>query len=91
MRDRGWSAQKMTTPVDRQQDQRREQARDVEPVLRFEQAEGEAGAGAGRAGGEFGDDGGDQREAAADPEAGEEIGQRAGIFRRSSVCQRLAP
>ena len=66
--------------------QGREEARDVQPVLRLDQAEGEAGAGAGRAGGELGDDGGDQGEAAGDPEAGEEIGE--GV-RQLQVDERL--
>ena len=78
--------------MQREEHQRREQARDVQPVLRLEQAEGEAGVGAGGAGGELGDDGGDQREAAGDPEAGEEIGQGVRqLAGGSSVCQRLAP
>ena len=76
----------MTTPVQREEHQRREQARDVQPVLRFEQAEGEAGTGAGGAGGELGDDGGDQREPAGDPQAGEEIGERV---RQLQMDQRL--
>ena len=41
---------------------------------------------AGRAGGELGDDGGDQRQAAGDPEAGEEVGQ--GV-RQLEMDQRL--
>ena len=63
-------------PVSREQHQGREEARNVEPVLRFDQAEGKARAGAGRAGGELGDDRGDQRQAAGDAQAGKEIGQR---------------
>ena len=69
-------AKKITMPVDREEHEGGEEARNVEPILRFEQAEGEARAGPGRAGGELGDHGGDQGEAAGDPQAREKIGQR---------------
>ena len=61
---------------ERNQHQRGEHARDVEPEAGFDDAKGEARALRRRAGGEFGDDRADQREAAADPQAAEEIGQR---------------
>ena len=60
----------------RQQDERREQARNVEPELRFQQPEGEAGAGARGAGCELRHHRGNQRQPAGDPQAGEEIGER---------------
>ena len=53
----------------RQQHQRGEEPRDVQPVLRLEQAEGEAGILARRARRELGDDRGDQRQPAGDPQA----------------------
>ena len=70
----------------RQEHQRRKEAGDVQPVLRLDQAEGEAGVLARRAGGELGDDGGDQRQSAGDPEAREEIGERV---REPQMDQRL--
>ena len=54
-------------PGQADQEQRREHARDVQPVAGLQDAIGEAGAGAGRAGGELGDDGADQRQSAGDP------------------------
>ena len=73
-------------PVSDKQEQRREQARDRQPIAGFQDAEGEPGLGAAGAGDELGNDGADQRKTAADPEAGEKIGQGG---RHSQVQQRL--
>ena len=45
--DAGWWRRRSATPVQREEHQRGEEARDVQPVLRLDQAEGEAGVGAG--------------------------------------------
>ena len=73
--------QKIEQPVDddagqRQHQQRREHARDRETVAGFENAEGEPGLGPAGPGDKLGDDRADQRQPAADPQPGEEIGQR---------------
>ena len=60
----------------RQQQQRREHARDVEPVARFGDAIGEAGARAGRARRDLGHHRADQRQPAGDAQAGEHMRQR---------------
>src|SRR5580704_1983985 len=57
---------------DRQQHQRGKHARDVEPVARFDDAPGEAGAGPG-AGDKFGNDGADEREPAGDLHTAQEV------------------
>src|SRR5581483_5566849 len=54
----------------RQEHQRREQARNVQPVLGLDQAEGEAGIFPGGAGRELGDHRGNQSQPARDPEPG---------------------
>ena len=61
---------------DRQQDQRREHARNVEPVARFGDPIGEARTGPRRACGDLGDDGADQRQSAGDPQAAEDERKR---------------
>ena len=70
------SAKKMTTPGDREQQQRREHARDVEAIAGLGDAVGEPGAGAGRAGRDLCDDRADQRQPARDLQAAEDVGQR---------------
>ena len=62
-------------PGQRQQEQRREEARDREPVAGFENAESEPRLGPARAGDELGNDSANQCQAAADSEAREEVGQ----------------
>src|SRR5262249_7666700 len=58
---------------DGEEQQRREHARNVEPVARFDDAIGEARAGAGRAGRDLGDHGADQRQPARDLQATQDI------------------
>ena len=65
-------------PVDRDQQQRREHAGNVEAIAAFDDAEGEPRALSRRARRDLRDDRADQREAAADAQAAEEIGQRRG-------------
>ena len=60
---------------DGEQDQRREHARDVEPVARLGDAVGEAGPGAGGAGRDLGHHRADQRESAGDPNPAEDVGE----------------
>ncbi len=62
-------------PGQRQQKERREEARDRQAVAGFENAEGEAGFGAAGAGDEFGDHRANEGEPAADPQPGEKIRQ----------------
>ena len=64
------------TPVAASRPERREEARDVEPVLALDDAVGEARAGPRRAGGDLGHDRADEREAAGDLQARQ--GNRAG-------------
>ena len=61
-----------------EQEERGEEAGNVEPELGFQQAEGEARSGAGRSGRELGDHGRDEGEAAGDLQAGQEVGQGVG-------------
>ena len=61
---------------EREQQQRREHARDVEPVARLGDAVGEAGAGAGGARGDLGHHRADQRQAAGDLDARQHLRQR---------------
>src|SRR5665213_1863775 len=70
----------------RQQQQRGEHARDLEPIARLEDARGEAGLGAAGAGDELRHHRADQRQAAADAHADEEIRQRRG---QQQIAQRL--
>ena len=63
---------------ERDQHQRREHARDVQTVAGFNNTKRQPRPLPGRAGGDLGDDGADQRQSAADPQAGKEIGQRGG-------------
>ena len=70
----------------RQQQQRREHARDRQPVAGFEYAEGQPGLGSAGPGDKLGHDRADQRQTAADPQPGEEIGQRR---RDSQIAQCL--
>ncbi len=75
-------------PVDGDQRQRGEHARDVEPEPGLDDAEGEARALAGRTGRDLGHDGADQRQPAADPQAAEEVGQGG---RHAQVEELLPP
>ena len=58
---------------ERQQQQRREHARDVEPVAGLDDAIGEARAGAGGAGGDLGHHRADQRQPAGDAQAAQDV------------------
>ena len=81
------STRKITMPVTRDQDQRREQPRRVEPVAGLDDARGEARRLARRAGDELGHHGADQRQAAGDLQAAEEIRHR----RRQPQLPELLP
>ena len=82
---RARSSQEDGDAGDRNEEQRREHARDVEPIAGFDDAEGEACALSGRARRDFGDDRADQRKAAADSQSAEKIGKR----RRNAQPQQL--
>ena len=71
-----------------EEEQRREHARDVEAVARFDDAIGKARARAGRTGGDFCNHRADQREPARDLQAAEDIGQRR---RQLEVEEHLQP
>ncbi len=73
-------------PGRRDQRQRREHAWDVEPEAGLDDAEGEARALPGRARRDLGHDGADQRQAAADPQAAEEVGQGGRQTQSRSIC-----
>ena len=73
-------------PVQRDQDQRREQPRRVQPVAGLDDARGEPRRLAGRAGDELGHHRADQRQAAGDLQPAEEIGHRG---RQSQMAQLL--
>ena len=70
----------------REHEKGREEARNVEAELCFQQAEGEAGPGTGGASGKFGNHGGNERQTAADAKPRHEIGQRGGQLQ---IKQRL--
>ena len=61
---------------ERQQQQRREHARNVEPIAGLDDAIGEARARAGRAGRDLGHHRADQRQPAGDAQPAEDVGQR---------------
>src|SRR5262245_25704413 len=65
---------------DRQEQERREQARNVEAVAGLDDAIGETGAGPRRAGRDLGHHGADQRQAAGDADAAQHGGQRGRQF-----------
>ena len=71
---------------DRQQQQRREHARDIEPVAGLGDAEGKPRSGAGRTRGDLRHHRADQRQPAGDLQPAEDLGQRR---RQLQVAQRL--
>ncbi len=63
------------------QDQRGVKPAEIEPVRRLKKGRGKPKAGTGTADDEFGHNGADQGQAARDPEATQEVGQRRGADR----------